>query len=295
MKRIMICTAAIFFAVCVQAQQQPKQPENETAKFPATDAFTNSKLSYTIIDAPGKTYCYDVYADGRLVIHQGSAPGLPGNHGFATKADAENTKNLEALRESVLKETAPVTVIYNGDILHKSGLEVNALNADSAFIRLLLAVVKDAHEAAVYFIPGDLDWNNSGTVTADDVNVIARELWCPLCSGVRLDACELKACEQMKDMIAIKLEQGENLDSIRAYFLDQYGPQILGEPPRQGFSWLAWILPIAAMVGGAFLIWLRMKQMVRPATQGATISAQPGIGVSEEEAAKLREELKRYG
>ncbi|MBP9884298.1 MAG: hypothetical protein KBF32_12895, partial [Chitinophagales bacterium] len=29
-------------------------------------------------------------------------------------ADAENTKNLEALRESVLKETAPVTVIYNG-------------------------------------------------------------------------------------------------------------------------------------------------------------------------------------
>jgi hypothetical protein len=77
-------------------------------------------------------------------------------------ADAENTKNLEALRESVLKETAPVTVIYNGDILHKSGLEVNALNADSAFIRLLLAVVKDAPEAAVYFIPGDLDWNNSG-------------------------------------------------------------------------------------------------------------------------------------
>lgn len=137
--------------------------------------------------------------------------------------------------------------------------------------------------------------DNSGTVTADDVNVIARELWCPLCSGVRLDACELKACEQMKDMIAIKLEQGEDLDSIRAYFLDQYGPQILGEPPRQGFSWLAWILPIAAMVGGALLIWLRMKQMVRPATQGATISAQPGIGVSEEEAAKLREELKRYG
>ena len=94
MKRIMICTAAIFFAVCVQAQQQPKQPENETAKFPATDAFTNSKLSYTIIDAPGKTYCYDVYADGRLVIHQGSAPGLPGNHGFATKADAEKVAQL---------------------------------------------------------------------------------------------------------------------------------------------------------------------------------------------------------
>ena len=32
-----------------------------------------------------------------------------------------------------------------------------------------------------------------GDITADDVNVIAREMRCPLCSGVRLDACETKA------------------------------------------------------------------------------------------------------
>src|SRR3954451_20340100 len=32
----------------------------------------------------------------------------------------------------------------------------------------------------------------------DAVDVVARQLWCPLCNGVRLDACELKACDQMK-------------------------------------------------------------------------------------------------
>lgn len=72
---------------------------------------------------------------------------------------------------------------------------------------------------------------------------MSRELWCPLCSGVRLDSCELKACEQMKDVIAIKLSEGEDTTSIKSYFVDQYGPQVLGEPPRQGFSVLAWVLP----------------------------------------------------
>ncbi|MFN8439411.1 MAG: cytochrome c-type biogenesis protein CcmH [Caldilineaceae bacterium] len=135
------------------------------------------------------------------------------------------------------------------------------------------------------------------TVTPDQVNTIARELWCPLCSGVRLDACELKACEQMKEMIAVKLGQGEDLDSIRSYFVDQYGPQVLGEPPREGFSWLAWILPFAVLIVAGFLLWSRMRLMVRPAAQGAAdgASANHELGVSEEEAAKLREELKRYG
>src|SRR5687767_8839880 len=58
-------------------------------------------------------------------------------------------------------------------------------------------------------------------VSPDDVNKVARDLWCPLCSGVRLDACELKACTQMKDMIAIKLAEGEDSESIQAYFVEQ--------------------------------------------------------------------------
>lgn len=137
----------------------------------------------------------------------------------------------------------------------------------------------------------------SGTISADQVNEIARELWCPLCSGVRLDSCELKACEQMKDVIAIKLEQGEDLDSIKAYFFDQYGPQVLGEPPLEGFSWLAWILPVVALIGGGYLMWSRMKMMVRPPLQTTTIdlSETHNSEVSDDEVAKLREELKRYG
>ena len=139
-------------------------------------------------------------------------------------------------------------------------------------------------------------------ITLDQVNEVARELWCPLCSGVRLDACELKACVQMKEMIAIKLAEGEDVETIKAYFVDQYGPQVLGEPPRQGFNWLAWILPVIALVLGGVFLWRQMKRMMKPAPEPATDSsavATHAQSVEERHSDNeydrlLEEELSRY-
>lgn len=137
-------------------------------------------------------------------------------------------------------------------------------------------------------------------ITANQVNDVAQQLWCPLCSGVRLDVCELKACDQMKDMIAIKLSEGEDVESIRAYFIDQYGPQVLGEPPREGFNWLAWIMPFLMMALGGTFLWMRARGMVKTGIglEGAAVKAftspdkkRPAVDDYE---SKLEEELKRY-
>jgi cytochrome c-type biogenesis protein CcmH len=131
-------------------------------------------------------------------------------------------------------------------------------------------------------------------VTADEVNTVARELWCPLCSGVRLDSCELKACEQMRQEIALKLAAGEDAAAIKAYFLTQYGPQILGEPPRAGFNWLAWILPFVALVAGALFLVVRARHLfVRGTPSPAPVP--PPAPPSDRHAHQLEEELKRYG
>ena len=68
-----------------QATSAPAQPDSSAAKFPEARAYANAKLTYKIIDAPKQTYGYDVFADGRLMIHQPSALALPGNEGFKTK------------------------------------------------------------------------------------------------------------------------------------------------------------------------------------------------------------------
>lgn len=131
-------------------------------------------------------------------------------------------------------------------------------------------------------------------ITPDQVNAVARELWCPLCSGVRLDSCELKACIQMKDVIALKLSEGEDTETIKAYFVEQYGPQVLGEPPRQGFNWLAWILPVVAVVVGGGFFWRMTRRMVQ--TQPAASAAAARRPETEEDyERKLEEELAKYG
>lgn len=150
-------------------------------------------------------------------------------------------------------------------------------------------------------------------VTADEVNQVARQIWCPLCSGVRLDACELRACEQMKEVIAIKLAEGEDTDGIIAYFVEQYGPQVLGEPPREGFNWLAWILPAVAAVVGGYFFWRTTQRMVRssgddeiepmPLPQNSTRQVitvnvpkeQESMSEEEKYTQKLEEELAKYG
>jgi len=87
----------IFFQwpiVTMLSAQTPTQADSTAAKFAAANAYANTKLTYKIIDAPNHTFCYDVYADGKLMIHQTSIPAMPGNEGFKTKADAEKVAKL---------------------------------------------------------------------------------------------------------------------------------------------------------------------------------------------------------
>jgi hypothetical protein len=67
---------------------------NSTATFPEASSYSNTNLTYKIIDVCNNTFCYDVFAEGRLMIHQTSMPAMNGNDGFKTKADAEKVALL---------------------------------------------------------------------------------------------------------------------------------------------------------------------------------------------------------
>ena len=100
---------------------------------------------------------------------------------------------------------------------------------------------------------------------------LTKELWCPICNGIRLDVCEQKVCEQMRELIDTEMAQGKTTEQIKADFVDLYGPVVLGEPPRQGFNLVAWIVPILLMAGGLIGVVLLTRRWVqRP--QSATLS-----------------------
>jgi cytochrome c-type biogenesis protein CcmH len=136
------------------------------------------------------------------------------------------------------------------------------------------------------------------TPTPNDINEIAKGLWCPLCNGVRLDNCELQACVQMKEVIGQKLAAGESQEQIRTYFVAQYGDVVLGAPSTQGFNGLAWILPVlAAAVGLGWLIYfVRSVTRKRAAPVVTTATSQEGAGEAAEDdyLRRVEQEMEKY-
>jgi cytochrome c-type biogenesis protein CcmH len=135
------------------------------------------------------------------------------------------------------------------------------------------------------------------TPTPNQVNAVAKELWCPLCNGVRLDNCELTACSQMREVIAQKLAAGNSKEQIKAYFVQQYGDVVLGAPENKGINRIVYILPaLAALVGLAimgYLIYTWTRRRPAPAGPTPTGGPQPPPA-NDDYARQVDEELKKY-
>ncbi|MFQ5460894.1 MAG: cytochrome c-type biogenesis protein CcmH, partial [Anaerolineae bacterium] len=131
-----------------------------------------------------------------------------------------------------------------------------------------------------------------GGAPADDVAALARELNCPLCQGYNLQDCPLLVCAQMREVIGEKLAAGESEEDIVAFFVAQYGPQVLNEPPRRGFHLLAWTMPVVGLVlAGALAAVFLSRSRARHGSQGGPGPAPEAA--SEEYLGRLEELLGR--
>ncbi|MCK4801074.1 MAG: cytochrome c-type biogenesis protein CcmH [Anaerolineales bacterium] len=110
--------------------------------------------------------------------------------------------------------------------------------------------------------------------TDDDVNAIAKQLYCPVCENIPLDACGTTACEQWRGIIRDKLSEGWTEEQIKTYFVDQYGDRVLAEPPRRGFNWLVYIVPLVIFAGGGVLLYRGFQQWrtVKPENNSRKVS-----------------------
>ena len=90
--------------------------------------------------------------------------------------------------------------------------------------------------------------------TDDEINAVAKQLYCPVCENIPLDACGTAACEQWRGIIRDKLAEGWSETEIKDYFVAQYGDRVLAEPPRTGFNWLVYIVPGLVFIGGGWLL-----------------------------------------
>jgi cytochrome c-type biogenesis protein CcmH len=92
------------------------------------------------------------------------------------------------------------------------------------------------------------------TVSDDQVNAIAKQLYCPVCENIPLDVCQTTACIQWRDLIRQLLTQGKSPKFIEDYFVAQYGDRVLGVPPLNPLLLAAYILLGLGLLGGIYVV-----------------------------------------
>ncbi len=112
-------------------------------------------------------------------------------------------------------------------------------------IRLLLLALLLALPAAVLA---------QDRITDDEVNDVAKDVYCPVCESTPLDVCPTQACADWRELIRTKLGEGQSRDEILNYFARQYGDGVLSNPPRRGINLvILWILPVLGVLVGLLL------------------------------------------
>lgn len=128
----------------------------------------------------------------------------------------------------------------------------------------------------------------------NEVNAIAKDMFCPVCENIPLDVCPTTACQEWRELIRLRLAEGWSEQQIKDYFVAQYGDRVLAEPPRRGLHWLVYVLPPIFFLFGAVILWNVFRTMRKPLTAAPTAS-EPVNNLSEDNdpyLAKIEEELR---
>ena len=197
-----------------------------------------------------------------------------------TTKTTKNTKELKG--RALIKSLGDLRVLCSKDLTVWPSIIVTSL----ALTMLLIMGVKVA--AAQAPTPSD-----------DDVNAVARELYCPVCENIPLDVCPTTACAQWRELIRQMLAQGKSKEEIKQYFVAQYGDRVLAEPPRSGLNWLAYGLPPVIFLVGVYLIYRGMRGVIaRRPKPAVTPAGEASAGPSAQAAAdpyltQVEEELRK--
>ncbi len=126
----------------------------------------------------------------------------------------------------------------------------------------------------------------------DQVNAIAKQLYCPVCENIPLDVCPTQACAQWRELIREKLSDGWTEDEIKTYFVAQYGDRVLASPPATGLNWLIYIIPPLVIIAGIYILF-RALLTWKQAPAELPEQNQPQDEMNDEYVARIEEELRR--
>ena len=110
---ILFCaTALIQNAVAQTGSSNPDAPPSSTYK-------TLDDFAFKLIPVANNTWGYQIIVSKRLMIHQRTIPGVPGNEGFKSKEAAEKVAKLviEKIRSGMIPPAVSLDEMKNLNVL----------------------------------------------------------------------------------------------------------------------------------------------------------------------------------
>jgi cytochrome c-type biogenesis protein CcmH len=111
------------------------------------------------------------------------------------------------------------------------------------------------------------------------VHDVASQLKCLVCQGESVADSPATLSQQMREIIRQQLQSGKSRQEVIQYFVSRYGERILWSPPWQGFTLLAWLVPIALLLGGTLLLFFVLRSWHTHSNRG---TLENGVAETEE-------------
>ena len=101
-----------------------------------------------------------------------------------------------------------------------------------------------------------------GQALVQQTHEIAATLRCPVCQGLSVADSPSEMAVNMKNEVRDMLARGYTREQIESHFVRSYGEFVLLTPKFEGVNALVWILPIAALRVGAFVVRMTLRRLV---------------------------------
>jgi cytochrome c-type biogenesis protein CcmH len=125
------------------------------------------------------------------------------------------------------------------------------------------------------------------------VHDVASQLRCPVCQGESVADSPSQLSQQMRGVIRQQLQSGKSEQEVIQYFRTSYGDQIVWSPPWQGFTLLAWLVPIGLLLAGIILLFFVLRDWRALAPASSTAADPELANVDEVDLAFYRVQLEQ--
>jgi cytochrome c-type biogenesis protein CcmH len=130
---------------------------------------------------------------------------------------------------------------------------------------------------------------------ADRVKEVGGKFLCMCNCGQILTQCNHVGCTVSTSMLkelGTMVNRGDSEDKITQTFVQEFGTTVYAEPPKSGFSLVAWLMPVFYFLIGAAIVVFFINKWRKQAPAPATV-APAGVHISPEAYERARSQADR--